>query len=602
MLVFALLIVELLLYLIAYYSTNRDIFRPSTVMLGVFIISTSIACANVVNWNIDFSPKTLFILSLGLLSATLTDILIFRRCSKKKNVERGAISPLSISNKLVLLITVIEIISLFLYYGEIIRLAYLDGYESGANLLWHFRNITSYQAEERVSWYITVLIRSIDALAYIFAFAFIKNILAGKKWTKQLPLLGPVVIFVIKVLMSSGRQDILRLVAFSLIASAILYSFFNGWEKSYTKKYCKILMITIPIVLIGFYLATNLIGRSTSRSFYEYITTYVGGSIQQFNQYVCDPSLSEETHFGAETFPAIYSVLHRFGLVDYVRPVHLELRQLGVTSGNVYTFFRRPLHDFGLVGMLIMTIVVVGLFSYWYSTFSKRKITRNTDLSIIIFSYLYYWIVLSSIENYSIGIVSAGSLFTVISITVMYRILFPDDKSLVNAIGGKCGKALAADPSIHIDERSIGNIRKLLPYRYVKTQIRLGDMLRDYNDGLYDLSKTLPYRYFVNKGNIEIEKEYKHYCSLDRNRVDNDQRSPETFRELIDEMHRNGYDDSQSSIVVDQFNIVLDGQHRGSILLAELGENAPIDVVKVWRLRVRPRTLFRVLTYNLCGK
>ena len=602
MLVFALLVVELLLYLIAYYLTNRDIFRPSTVMLGVFIISTSIACANVVNWNIDFSPKTLFILSLGLLSATLTDILIFRRCSKKKNIERGTISPLSISNKLVLLIIVIETISLFLYYGEIIRLAYLDGYESGTNLLWHFRNITSYQAEERVSWYITVLIRSIDAIAYIFAFAFIKNIFAGKKWTKQLLLLGPVAIFVIKVLMSSGRQDILRLVAFSLITSAILYSFNSGWEKSYTKKYCKILMITIPIVLIGFYLATNLIGRSTSRSFYEYITTYVGGSIQQFNQYVCDPSLSEETHFGAETFPAIYSVLHRFGLVDYVRPVHLELRQLGVTSGNVYTFFRRPLHDFGLAGMLIMTIVVVGLFSYWYSTFSKRKITRNTDLSIIIFSYLYYWIVLSSIENYSIGIVSAGSLFTVISIAVMYRILFPDDKSLVNAIGGKCGKALAADPSIHIDERSIGNIRKLLPYRYEKTQIRLGDMLRDYNDGLYDLSKTLPYRYFVNKGNIEIEKEYKRYCSLDRNRVDNDQRSPETFRELIDAIHRNGYDDSQSSIVVDQFNIVLDGQHRGSILLAELGEDTPIDVVKVWRLRVRPRTLFRVLTYNLCGK
>ena len=100
------------------------------------------------------------------------------------------------------------------------------------------------------------------------------------------------------------------------------------------------------------------------------------------------------------------------------------MRQLGITQGNIYTFFRRPYHDFGLFGMCLMVFLVILLFSVWYSSFKQKTLGSKTNYSILCYGYLFYWIVLASIENYAIGLISLGTVMTLVLIKVIYFFLF----------------------------------------------------------------------------------------------------------------------------------------------------------------------------------
>lgn len=419
-----LFISEIILLIIAYLITGKDIMRPAVVMIGMFVFSTFVALLNIFNWNINYSFKAFLIIITGLIVALLADYLSYimsKHHKQKLRTNESEIKKIQVDIWKYIIIIGIEIITLFLYYQEIKRLAYLDGYIPGSNLLWHFKNITSYTAKEGVKGTISLLLKIMDAVAYVTAFIIINNIYSGKSKKKETIILFiPIILFVIKVLLGSGRQDLLRIASFALITSYIMCKNKVGWNKNISKKFTLKLFVFVPVALILFYGASSLIGRSTTRTAFQYLSTYAGGSIQHFNQYIQEPIQYTNYHFGEETFPGIYSFLNKIGVTNYSRPVHLEMRKLGITQGNVYTFFRRPYNDFGYLTTMILTFIILFLFGKKYSSYSDTKDSFRMDISIIIYGYLFYWIVLSSIEQYSISIISLGTLVTILLIYLIY--------------------------------------------------------------------------------------------------------------------------------------------------------------------------------------
>ncbi|MCD7892960.1 MAG: hypothetical protein LUG60_04580 [Erysipelotrichaceae bacterium] len=113
---------------------KRDILRPSVLMVCVFMFSTFIAILNIINWNIDYLPKTIMIISIGLICAIVADYIGYYRF-KNYNSKPQKINLLIIEKWKIFLIIIFELFVLLLYYLEIRRLAILDGYVSGGNLL-----------------------------------------------------------------------------------------------------------------------------------------------------------------------------------------------------------------------------------------------------------------------------------------------------------------------------------------------------------------------------------------------------------------------------------------------------------------------------------
>ena len=150
----------------------------------------------------------------------------------------------------------------------------------------------------------------------------------------------------------------------------------------------------------------------------------IGYPIYLFDLYVKNPStpvvFGEESLIGVNTFLSKY-----FGMDVFVRNVNLEFRyKNGYYLGNVYTFFRRPLHDFGFFGMLIFTALVALLFSWiYYGKIKWKSRTVSTDCWSIVYGYLFYWVVASSIVQYSQTYISLNVLILILIMVVGYHLL-----------------------------------------------------------------------------------------------------------------------------------------------------------------------------------
>lgn len=420
-----LLIALLILFIVFYFISGRDILSPPIIMTAMFIFSTVFALVNTKEWNIQYDIRSCFILVTGIVAFFIPyEIVYMVRSRYKISSKTYGARILSVSKGKWLLTIMLDIIILFIYGSAIINLVRSTGYV-GTNIQWQYRNMTGTEGTEYLSGMVRFLIRFIDVTSLIGSYIFINNVMVYKKRIRNnLYYLVPAFLYCIKSLMGGGRQDLLRLLAFFIVASYILNHKKTGWEKNISFKYIVIGIITFIVILPLFYYALTLTGRSTTRTMFQSISTYVGGSIQHFNQYVMEPS-EKSKYFGSESLTPILNILGRLEIIDYQETVHLEFRKLGVTSGNIYTFFRRPLHDFGILGMYIFTMMVSLFFSIYYLLHIKySNLTGKKDLTIIVYSYLIYWIVMSSIEQYSMIVLSAQTVLIIGLLIVMWHFYF----------------------------------------------------------------------------------------------------------------------------------------------------------------------------------
>ncbi|MGT2832831.1 O-antigen polymerase [Streptococcus halotolerans] len=404
----------LILFFLVYILSQRDILSPPVVMLGMFIISTIFALINAKNWQIDYSFLATFYITSGIVVFSLP--ILFMANKIPSISEKITNSKVDIATWKVVFAIISDIVIVYLFRKEMLQLAAQAGYR-GQSLQWFIRNTTNYEGVLEFSSSIRLLVRFVDITAYIFMFTLIDKFIYNNKKGKDLLLIIPVLIFIYKTSLTGGRQDILKLVFAGIVQTYILQKTKTGWNKVISGKYIFVGLSGILVGIPSFYYGLFLVGRTTTRTMMESVSTYIGGPIQHFNQYIQHP-ISPSRYFGSETFVPILNMLGDAGFIDYKATVHLEFRQLGVTIGNVYTFFRRPLHDFGPIGMYLFVFSIGLFFGFLYYIVIRSK-SRSTlwDINVMVYSYLFYWIFLSSIEQYSMTIIS---VFTLIAIILFY--------------------------------------------------------------------------------------------------------------------------------------------------------------------------------------
>lgn len=316
----------------------------------------------------------------------------------------------------------------FWYYKEITRIVGASGYFEGS-LLHSFRvvntNLTFATDDSlKLNPLLNQCLKIVTANSYVFLYAFIRNFWSSKKKGQQKYLLLLVAITaLIPSVLTGGRGGILQFLSAALAYSYIVWNQIHDWQIGIPGKAIfkgiGYFLAAIPI----FYYSTFWIGRSIDLNLFEYISNYIGGSIQLFNLYVQMPT-SDALSFGEESLISLWSVFNKFGADIPIVSFNLEPRSLDIgIIGNVYTFFRRPLHDFGIVGMCIFTWLIGTFISFIYEVLIKERNFQKSTYSVLIYGYLFYWIIYASIEQWSQTIVSMTNLMEIIFILVIYTIL-----------------------------------------------------------------------------------------------------------------------------------------------------------------------------------
>lgn len=162
----------------------------------------------------------------------------------------------------------------------------------------------------------------------------------------------------------------------------------------------------------------------------------------------------------------------------------------------------------------------------------------------------------------------------------------------------KIEDSLKNDKRFYIDDFTFEThlkISKMLSYDIV--ELELGKILRQQDNKIFPMKYSDVYKYLEGASN-NIE-EYNKYCENILIGEDRKKHSTKIYDQLIKNISKNDYDIRKGIIVVNQLNIIMDGQHRACILLKKYGENHKIKVLKVRYSYLGIRTYLNYLKYKI---
>lgn len=433
--IYVLYISEFFLFLLAFVLSKQDIMAPSVIMCVMFILSTTVAILAADQVKIKYGLESFLILFAGIFTFVAATALFQRwfqrgvthtvKTIRLQQLQEQPFYVVHVQDWLIVVAIVIDALILAWYVREILRVA--GGFGGVVRSLFGSTGATSW-SDSLINPVLSQLMKPVKALGYISGFILIQRILAGEKGAFQTAgFLILMVLSMVGAFIAASRGEILQFLAALLAEYNILWHQKNGWHRNLSWKLIRVGVLCIVIGIPVFYYSVVWMGRTAVkdlRTITEATNIYLGYSLYSFDLYVKKPV--PVTGFGEESLLGVNVFLHRFfGMDTVVRNPNLENRYAnGHFLGNVFTFFRRPLHDFGFGGMLLFTVLVALLFAWiYYGKIKWRPRSIKTDCWSMVYGYLFYWLVLSSIDQYSQSYVSLNALSFMLVIVIGYRLL-----------------------------------------------------------------------------------------------------------------------------------------------------------------------------------
>ena len=426
---FVLFMFEIILFALTYFLSGQDIMAPSSIFCIMFIVSTIFCFPYIKVWEIHYSVEAFLLIVVGIFTYILAENIVrsmsmnhrkqlIEHCSERETVDWPIIK---IKQLTLILIILFNLLITFVYYLEIVNVVASYGFGS-TNIIAAFRHIsiggsTKIESSASINRMVIHLIKIVKASGFVASFVLMSNKLGKQKKDN-------VYFFIITIqsllpgLLSGGRTEIIRLISAILVEYYILWHQKNGWRKNnsitYVKLGAKILLIGIPL----FYFLASVIGRSSSGNIFYYSAVYLGSGIVLFDLFCKSPNVGNQI-WGQESLHDLMSTL---GVNVLGGKNSLEFRSSGELNSNIYTFFRRPLSDFGVAGMCLFTAIIAIVFSWIYFCKIKgRKRNIKTDYYILMYGFLFYWIISSSTEQRSVNYISADHAEIMLLIIIGYK-------------------------------------------------------------------------------------------------------------------------------------------------------------------------------------
>ena len=383
-----------------YYLNDGDLLCPSCLACFAFLLCTGASIYDCWAWSTGIDLVTVFAVCAGLFSfivpATLACDRRHRNTANLNTQPQKWVLHIDIPNFATAVICLFGAIISYLYIHAIVDSVGMRGSwsETMQAYRWHTSFDDSFSSG--ISAPINYSFRLFMAVGYAYVFAFVNELLVSEE--KRWVYLAPPVIYCIASLGQSSRGQIIVMVFAGVIMFWILR---NCVRVNTTRLNFGAVMLILSVVVFGlaiFVFGADAVGRVTVKTPFDSLMTYLGGSIIGLDQYIAKPELatSPSNLIGSETLQGIWLFLGKtFGVSEWTYTFQLEYRFLNnVNIGNLYTAFRYYLHDFGPIGMC-----VVSAFQGWFFGF-MYNVLRNTGVSIavhwrIILLLIYSWVGIS---------------------------------------------------------------------------------------------------------------------------------------------------------------------------------------------------------------
>jgi oligosaccharide repeat unit polymerase len=395
------------LLILNYWLSGKRLSSPGVVFSGAFAISTVNALTNMKAWGLNqLSSQTALVIVSGLLLFSVGTISI-HQVFERKNVS--AIQSFDSSSikilffripKYVFVICIImQIMTAILAMRAIQAVGTQYGSDGSlSDSIMVYRTAALYLPDfEGLPWYVTALTSISTAVTYLFIYDLVSTYINNHREIKVLALCN-VVLGVALPSLYGGRGPSLILVCAMLAVVLMLYEQQHKF-RGYNLRFIVWIGVIGLITIVAFQSLLSFMGRSSGDfSPYYYLSIYLGASVKNLDIFIS--SVYKAPSFdGTETFQAILPLVNQLTGKSAQAEVLPFNMYNGYDLGNVYTTFRAFLHDFGYMGVFILTITMAILSQVTYEVARKRLKKAKGVIPLLLYGITFYSLLTSFFSN-----------------------------------------------------------------------------------------------------------------------------------------------------------------------------------------------------------
>lgn len=414
---FILILIVIAYLMISLTVTNNDLVFPTNIVMVMYMLSLTFFISEMRNWDGDISSQTLFLFIVGLTTYLITSIIVFKvfsRISIFKRERQYNFTELSdaelkegvpnVDGLLTLAIDIYLVFALLKYYLDVRSASMRVGVSSSfSGMIGNYRNAGAYgegKVDVSLSTLSTYNFMLMTALGYVYMALVVQYLVLKKKTSLQWKVLNsiPITVYALATILTGGRNPLIQFI----VAFAVMYYLKHvqiyGKVKFDFKKILRLFFIGV-FALWGFSEFRTVVGRSDTKSTWDYLAMYIGASIKLFDKFVTDPVRISHQYIGQETFPYLWISFFGKTITNWS---NLEFRNSssGINLGNVYTAFRRYYSDFGVGGLITLTALESFFYSLFYVKVSdKRKPSKEIDFATLLYSFFAVGPVYYSVDD-----------------------------------------------------------------------------------------------------------------------------------------------------------------------------------------------------------
>lgn len=376
-------------------KVNKDFANPGFLYLGVWLIATFSSLFIIKEGDISF--KTVLVVILGNLLFVLG--ILFSQYFVVTHSKKIVIDEIYIPVWLTILLFLFILWGLNYIYRDLLNVSRIVEPSISFNKVLEGARYASTRSLGRISYTSATLLRIYYALGVVYFYYFCKSLFYTQRSNLyRYTLLGMSLLLLGSSILSTGRSELLGMVAAYLTLLLLFYSKCYAWENiKYRGKLLKII-IYAGFIFLGLFLIIgvfllNRTGKNQGESLFDNLFKYLGSSIGGLDYFLNNRSLyGVSKSFGQNTFLSLYSTLTSLGIYTGTREVFLPTVNISGILTNVYTIYYYFIQDFGYFIGILIQFLYGSIFGYFYYFIKKRHFSKYF---LIIYSLISQALIMS---------------------------------------------------------------------------------------------------------------------------------------------------------------------------------------------------------------
>jgi oligosaccharide repeat unit polymerase len=333
------------------YITNYDLLNPGVIFLATWVISSFVTVIYAPRWHLDVSWRAFLVVVIGAFAFCI-GILISMSRLKKWSLKRHSLGEQRTEKKLSdrkLIMVLLYLFLAILYLGvKIYEVSVLSGNEWGILHMFEYARYGLTHLDLNLGRWSAYFLRINYGLGIVLFYFFCDGLFREKFNAYRLKLLGLVALTIATTIFSTGRTQMLGLMAAYMMLFLLEYARDHAWQdpKHMRRVFLWMVASGVSFVILFVLFGIVALNRLGGLSILDNIAVYVGSPIPalshflEYRYYYPYP-----TYFGENTFISIYGTLKSFLIITETAESYLKPIASAYVRTNVYTLYYQYIAD-----------------------------------------------------------------------------------------------------------------------------------------------------------------------------------------------------------------------------------------------------------------